>query len=221
MGQAVWQTGADGLLASDLGEYRLLVERVNGWVRYQVFRRGNVADAGSPVLLASGNHEDVRAAMDAAERVAEPADGGRGWPEGERAGTMTVLLAEQDPLVRQTLQSMLGRAGFRVVDAVAFPENLSLPQAAVDTGVLVISTQRGGDKTVADLILEARRCWPRLRVMLISACVAGPDEMAMVDHFLPKPFSGKALIQTLRDLEAVGQALSPAPLPHPVQGWAA
>ncbi len=134
---------------------------------------------------------------------------------------MTVLLAEQDPLVRHTLQSMLGRAGFGVVDVVAFPENLSLPQAAVDTGVLVISTQHGGNKTVSDLILEARRCWPQLRVVLISACAADPDEMAMADRFLPKPFSGKALIQTLRELEEAGQASPPAPRPHPVQGWAA
>lgn len=134
---------------------------------------------------------------------------------------MTVLLAEQHPLVRHTLQSILGRAGFGVLDAVALPENLSRPQAADDLGVLVISTQRHRSKTVSDLILEARRCWPQLRVVLISACVAEPDEMAMADRYLPKPFSGKALIQTLRELEEAGQASSVAPCPHPVQGQAA
>ena len=134
---------------------------------------------------------------------------------------MTVLLAEQDPLVRHALQSLLGRAGFAVVDAVAFPEHLSLPQAAVDTGVLVISTQQGGEQTVSDLILEARRCWQQLRVVLISACAADADEMAMADRFLPKPFSGKALIQTLREWEEAGQAAPSASRPHPVQGRAA
>ncbi len=134
---------------------------------------------------------------------------------------MTVLLAEQDPLVRHTLQSMLGRAGFGVVDAVAFPETLSLPHAAVDTGVLVVSTQHGRDKTVSDLILEARRYWPRLRVVLISACAEGLDEMAMADRFLPKPFSGKVLIQTVRELEEAGQDSRPAARPPLVQGRAA
>ena len=134
---------------------------------------------------------------------------------------MTVLLAEQDPLVRHTLQSLLGRAGFGVVDAVAFPEHLSLPQAADDTGVLVISTQHRGDRTVSNLILEARRCWPRLCVVLISACVADADELAMADRYLPKPFSGKALIQTLREWEEAGQAAPSASRPHPVQGRAA
>ena len=77
MGQAVWQTKPGGLLATDLGDYRLHVERVNGWVRYQVFRRGIAADAGNNVLLASGNHDDFRTAMNAAERMAQPVDGGR------------------------------------------------------------------------------------------------------------------------------------------------
>ena len=134
---------------------------------------------------------------------------------------MTVLLAEQDPLVRHTLQSLLGRAGFGVVDAVAFPEHLSLPQAADDTGLLVISTQHRRDKTVSDLIVEARRCWPRLCVVLISACVADAAELAMADRYLPKPFSGKALIRTLRELEEAGQASLAAPRPQLVQGRAA
>ena len=85
MEQAVWQTGPGGMLASNLGEYRLLVERLTGWARHQVFRRGDVADAGSPVVPAPGNHEDVRAALDAAERLMQPADDGCGWPAGGRA----------------------------------------------------------------------------------------------------------------------------------------
>lgn len=133
---------------------------------------------------------------------------------------MTVLLAEQDSLVRQTLQSMLGRAGFGVVDAVACPEKLSVPKAA-ETGVLVVSTQQGGDRTVSDVVHEAKRCWPQLRVVLISACAGGPEEMAMADRFLPKPFSGKALIQTLRELDEAGPPSATAPCLHPAQGWPA
>ena len=82
MEQAVWQTGPGRSLASDMGEFQLIVERLDGWVRYRVLRRNHQADPG-PVLLASGNQDDVRGAMDAAERVARLA--GRRWPAGERA----------------------------------------------------------------------------------------------------------------------------------------
>ena len=85
MGQAVWQTEPGGSLASDVGEFRLVIERVNGWVRYQVLQRERQPGAGNPVLLASGNQDDVRAAMEAAERVAGLADAGARWPAREHA----------------------------------------------------------------------------------------------------------------------------------------
>ena len=75
MGQAVWQTGPAGVLAFDLGECCLLVERLKGRVRHQPSRCGDVEGAGNSVLLASGNRDGVRAARDAA-------DGGCGWPAG-------------------------------------------------------------------------------------------------------------------------------------------
>ena len=85
MEQAVWQTEPGGVLTSDTGEYRLVVERVNGWVRYQVLQRGRQAGANALVLLASGCQDDVRAAMDAAERAAGLAGADRRLPAGERA----------------------------------------------------------------------------------------------------------------------------------------
>ena len=78
MGQAVWQTGRGGVPASDLDKYPLLVERLRTRVCRQLSRRRDVAGTGSPVLLASGNHDGVRAARDAA-------DGGCGWRAGEWA----------------------------------------------------------------------------------------------------------------------------------------
>lgn len=84
MEQAIWQTEPGGVLTSHLGKHRLVVERVNGWVRYQVFQRGCVTDVGGLVLLVSGNQDDVRTAMDAAEQVAKRADAGRRWPAAEQ-----------------------------------------------------------------------------------------------------------------------------------------
>ena len=76
MGQAVWQTGRGGVPAFSFGECRLLVERLKGWVCRQLSRRRDVVGAGNPVLLASGNHNGVRAAR---------AAGGVGWRAGRWA----------------------------------------------------------------------------------------------------------------------------------------
>ena len=123
--------------------------------------------------------------------------------------------------MRHALQSMLGRAGFEVVDAVASPGALSLPDAGTDPAVLVANARHGRGLPLFSLVLEARRCWPQLRVVLISGGAADPEEMAMADRFLPKPFSAKALIRAIRELGENGWTPACAPLPHPVQGWPA
>lgn len=71
MKQAVWQTEPGGVLSCELGEFRLVVERSNGWVRYTVHRRRDSSDVSSPTLIASGNKDDAHAAMTAAESIAE------------------------------------------------------------------------------------------------------------------------------------------------------
>ena len=71
MEQAVWHTEPGGVLFCELGEFRLAVERLNGWVRYTVHRRRVSSGASGPTLVASGNKDDARAAMRAAENIAE------------------------------------------------------------------------------------------------------------------------------------------------------
>jgi hypothetical protein len=71
MGDAIWHTGPNGALATERGEFRLLVEasrKVGGTVRFLVVRKGegSLPDA----LIRSGNSESVRGAMEAAERMA-------------------------------------------------------------------------------------------------------------------------------------------------------
>jgi hypothetical protein len=70
MGYNLWQAEPAGALASDAGEFRLVVKSVNGWVRYLVLRRGAGGSRGQ-ALLASGTEDSAHAAMAAAERTAE------------------------------------------------------------------------------------------------------------------------------------------------------
>ena len=135
---------------------------------------------------------------------------------------MTVLLAERDPLLRQALRCALGRAGFEVVDAVASPEALCPPDAAVDPAIdpaidpaVLVADARPSARHETEaahlgLVLEAKRRWPRLGIVLISGCGADPDELAVADRFLPKPFSGRALIQAVKE---AAQALEPGRRP--------
>ena len=83
-GRPSWRTGPGGVSSAEANGYRLVVqapEEVGGSARFQVLRQG--AEDGTPrsAMVGSGFGADVRAAMAAAERMAERFSGrplGRG-----------------------------------------------------------------------------------------------------------------------------------------------
>jgi hypothetical protein len=72
MTHELWHTERNGVLSTEVGRFRLVVKvprEVGGMVRFLMLGRGT---GGSPdALLGSGNKENVRAAMEAAEQMAE------------------------------------------------------------------------------------------------------------------------------------------------------
>ena len=64
--QLLWRTEPGGILSAEVGTFRLMVKKTDERVRFLfVMRRGG----GQYPLLASGTENDVRAAMEAAERM--------------------------------------------------------------------------------------------------------------------------------------------------------
>jgi len=64
--QILWRTEPGGVLAAEVGSLRLIVKRTESAVRFLLVRHRG--DDQHP-LLASGTEDDVRAAMEAAERM--------------------------------------------------------------------------------------------------------------------------------------------------------
>jgi hypothetical protein len=68
----VWRTEPDGVLAAEVGNYRLAVqapEQPGGSVRFMVLRREGAE--GALALIGSGHEADLRAAMKAAARMVD------------------------------------------------------------------------------------------------------------------------------------------------------
>ena len=80
------------------------------------------------------------------------------------------------------------------------PDTLPRLDAEAAPAVLVASARRGSGAGLPGIVLDARCRWPWLGVVLISGCAAEPEELTLADRFLPKPFSGKALIQVVKEL---------------------
>ncbi len=112
----------------------------------------------------------------------------------------TVLLVEDDRLLRECLAEMLGDAGWHVAEAANAIEALDWMNARGMPDALVTDLGLGPGMSGLALIAEARRHWPQLRAVLASGADAARLDMHPADRFLGKPFGIGALIQVVTEL---------------------
>ncbi len=112
----------------------------------------------------------------------------------------SVLLVEDDALLRECLAETLGDAGWRVAEAANAAEALDRLTADGMPDALVTDLRLGRGMDGLALIAEARRRWPRLRAVLTSGADAARLDMHPADRFLGKPFGMGALIQVVTEL---------------------
>jgi CheY-like chemotaxis protein len=109
----------------------------------------------------------------------------------------TILLVDDEPLVRSVFRRTLARGGATVFDAASVAAaQAMLEERSYD---LVISDYRMPRATGADLIAWIRPRWPGLPVIILSGY---PEEAvdAAADLILAKPLSPDALRQAVHGL---------------------
>ncbi len=127
----------------------------------------------------------------------------RDEPEEESSGA-TILLVEDDEVVRDMIQFVLRSKGYRVHSANNGPEALEIWAKRGDEVDLLITDQvMPGKVTGVDLATRLRRERPTLKVIYVSGY--GP-EIERLDCreretvFVAKPFDVKALTGAIRSL---------------------
>jgi CheY-like chemotaxis protein len=120
-----------------------------------------------------------------------------------RGGTESLLLVEDDPLVREMAARALRGGGYRVLVAASGAEALQLATLEVGLRLVVTDVVLPGldGKGLAD---ELVRRLPGLRVLFISGYEREVVGQHGVDdagaEFLPKPFTAAALLASVRGL---------------------
>ena len=112
----------------------------------------------------------------------------------------TVLLVEDDVLLRECLGEVLGDAGWQVAEAANALEALDWVNARGMPDALVTDLRLGSGMSGLVLIAEARRRWPQLCAVLISGDDEAGLHLHLGDRFLGKPFSMGKLLQALVEL---------------------
>ena len=129
-------------------------------------------------------------------------------PEDSLPGSETILLVEDEILVREMTRKILEGRGYKVLEAVNGSDALRMlndPAQSPDLVVTdVVMPDMGGRALVGRLKREGRRA--DLPVLFISGYpdvgFRGQGGLEPGDRFLQKPFTPAALIRTVRDLLA-------------------
>jgi PAS domain S-box-containing protein len=133
-------------------------------------------------------------ATDAPVQSAEPA----GMPRG----TETVLLVEDEPLVRELERAILNEQGYIVLEAINGEEAWQIVQAPARPAITLLITdlvmpQMGG-KALAELVVGQ---YPNIKVLFVSGYTTDPLAQKHTEtNFLAKPFKRAAFAHKVREI---------------------
>jgi len=129
---------------------------------------------------------------------------------GEPGGHETVLICEDDPVVRELVARLLTRAGYQVLVAEAPERALAMVRSEPDAVDLLVSDVIMPGMNGAQLARELRTLQPGLRTLFISGYTAHIIEHQGVledgSDLLEKPFTRAELLERVRALLAARPA---------------
>ena len=120
-------------------------------------------------------------------------------------GSETILIAEDNELVRTYTGELLRKLGYRVIEAESGAEAVTLLTQHPDIDVLFSDMMMPGGMSGADLARQAREMRPGLKILLTSGYVdngAAPSATVGGIRILRKPYRGEDLAQALREVLA-------------------
>ncbi|GGF80003.1 hypothetical protein GCM10011402_35750 [Paracoccus acridae] len=113
------------------------------------------------------------------------------------------LVTDGSPLIRMNIQSILTRAGFRVLTAAGFDDAMEiLASRGHFLKLLITDVQRPpGKLTGCDLAFQCARSWPEIGIVVTSGATSlSPGELPEGALFVPKPFSEEMVGRCIHQL---------------------
>ncbi|MFE1598765.1 response regulator [Methylobacterium sp. ID0610] len=110
----------------------------------------------------------------------------------------TVLIVEDDGLVRLMAADMLEDAGFAVLEATNADEALAILERRGDIGTLFTDVDMPGSMNGFALAQRVAERWPRIRLVITSGRFS-PDPSDGPDHgrFVAKPYRAASVLQAI------------------------
>ena len=111
-----------------------------------------------------------------------------------------VLIVEDDPFLRSTLNMELCEAGFSVREAAGADEAETLLSAGAPIDVVVTDIEMPGLRNGLDLAKWVRAFRPHMHVIVVSGIAPANGIVGVADAFFSKPYDVDRLIMRIRSL---------------------
>jgi two-component system, response regulator PdtaR len=113
----------------------------------------------------------------------------------------TILMVEDEVLIRMSAAATLVDAGFEVLEASSSAQALKVLLEHKEVGVLMTDVRLPGEMDGLDLVACVQRSYPAIRSIVVSGnSSAGEAHDAGAAGFLSKPYMAPTLVRAINDL---------------------
>jgi CheY-like chemotaxis protein len=119
---------------------------------------------------------------------------------GHAPATPTVLLVEDEVLIRLMIAEVLRDRGMQVLEASSAEEALTVLESALPVHLLFTDIHLPGAMNGVALANLAHERYPHLKLIITSSQPPVGDSGAVADTFIPKPYDLPAVIERVEAL---------------------
>jgi DNA-binding NtrC family response regulator len=113
----------------------------------------------------------------------------------------TILVVEDETLIRMISAEMLQDAGFKVIEAESADEALEILERAEGVQVLFTDIRMPGSMDGLELAALVHKRWPNIKLLLTSGHRSlAHGEVPDDGRFVPKPYSLNAVVNEIREM---------------------
>lgn len=116
---------------------------------------------------------------------------------------ITVLVVEDEPLVRMDIADQLQDLGFKILEAANAAEAVKMLEVNADIQVMFTDVDMPGGMDGLMLATAVRDKWPPIKIIVTSGHRnVSMDDIPAKSRFFGKPYQAKAVASAMREMVA-------------------
>ncbi len=119
------------------------------------------------------------------------------------AAPKSILVVEDDVLIRLSIADDLGGAGYQIIQAANADEALKVLSSTIAVHLVVTDISMPGSLDGLALAAQVRARWPALKIVVLSADLPAWRPANLADLYLSKPYDVSTILSIVQQLLSV------------------